>query len=442
MRRREQERGRTVITGVALALMTAMTVGADDVVWSASWRLDLHGNYRNSADERFQLSFPFPPDFLPVGQTSGFMETVDAGSHVEASLVSLTLDVGRGDHFAARAKIDGIDLYERNPTSTDRTVDLDEAWIRFGEKPERLRLPSGTSIFVLAGKAPKMERQPVRLLESYGLASTAFNRLEDVQVQVGGSIGRNFYWRGQYSSGNPLFFRDSNALAGDNGIPELLEKNPDPNLKSGFPILYDAEVEGYFLDTDHPELGGALGWVWESDDLSWAFDLMAFYYEREMADTVELRGTFYGGDLDLFDAAGIGLTLDGRDKEETGARLYAEWRKLSLFALYVDQTFAGLGRRGWEVEAGWELSLRSGLMPWIRPALRYSELANDFRGPSQFPAPSIWWDWAKLDVGARMAIHDWADLTVEYSRHDVKIPKDLNLDEFLVTLRVHIHHVK
>ena len=32
----------------------------------------------------------------------------------------------------AHAKIDFIDLYDRNPTSTDRNVDVDEAWIRFG----------------------------------------------------------------------------------------------------------------------------------------------------------------------------------------------------------------------------------------------------------------------------------------------------------------------
>jgi len=430
------------VTAALVSLLSCLLISSDafgeDSKWKATWRLDLHANYRDSNEATFQLKFPFGPDNLPVGQEFAFMETVDAGSHFEVSLVSLVLDLEHGDAFGARVKVDGIDLYERNPTSTDRKVDLDEAWIRFGEKPDRLRLPSGTSFFLLAGKAPKMERQPVRLLESYGLASTAFNRLEDVQLQIGGSVGRNLYWRGQYSSGNPVFFRDTNALAGDNGIPELLGKNPDPELKSGFPILYDAEVEDYFFDDANPEVGAALGWIQEAADKRWAFDVMAFWYERDLAETVVLEGTFYGGDLDLFDAAGFGVPLEGNRKVESGARLYAEWSKLSLFAIYVDQTIAGLDRQGWEVEAGWEFSLRSSNFPWIRPAVRYSELSNDFSGPDEFPAPSIWWDWAKYDFGARMGLRDWADLTVEYSTHDVRIDKDLNLDELLVTLRIHL----
>jgi len=431
-------RSTSAVLFLCVCLIGSSGAVADESKWKAAWRLDIHTNYRDSNDERFQLRFPFGPDNLPVGQEFGFMETVDAGSHFEASLVSLVLDLEHGDTFAARVKVDAIDLYERNPTSTDRKVDLDEAWVRFGEKPDRLRLPSGTSFFLLAGKAPKMERQPVRLLESYGLASTAFNRLEDTQIQIGGSIGRNLYWRGQYSSGNPVFFRDSNALAGDNGLPELLGKNPDPDLKSGFPILYDAEVEDYFFDDANPEVGAALGWLQEAGDQSWAFDFMTFWYARDLAETVELEGTFYGGDIDLFDAAGFGVPLDGDRKEEAGARVYAEWHKLSVFAIYVEQTIAGLDREGFEIEAGWELSIRSANFPWIRPAVRYSELSNDFSGPEEFPAPSIWWDWAKYDLGARMGFRDWADLTVEYSIHDVKIEKDLNLDELLVTLRIHL----
>lgn len=425
--------------GCVVASLISQAAVAQAPAWTASWGLDLHLNYRYSKAESFELRFPFPPELLPVGQTSGFLETVDPGSHFEASLVSLTLGLERGKTFEARVKVDGIDLYERNPTSSDRKVDLDEAWVRFGEKPGRLELPAGTSLFVLAGKAPKMERQPVRLLESYGLASTAFNRLEDVQIQVGGSFGRHVYWRAQYSSGNPVFFRDANALAGDNGIPELLELNPDPELKSGFPILYDAEVEDYFFDSDNPETGAAVGWLWESSDGSMAYDLMAFWYERDLADTVELEGTFYGGDIDLFSAPfGIEVPLDGTTKEETGVRLYGEWRKLSLFAIYVDQTIAGLERQGWEVETGWEFSLPSANVPWIRPAVRYSELSNDWSGPRTFPAPSIWWDWAKYDAGVRMGIRDWADLTVEYTVHDVKIPAELDLDELHVTLRIHL----
>ena len=54
-------------------------------------------------------------------------------------------------------------------------------------------------------------------------------------------VGGHIYFRAQVSNGNPTFFRDPNALAGDNGTAR--EPNPDPNLWSGFPIFYHAEVE-------------------------------------------------------------------------------------------------------------------------------------------------------------------------------------------------------
>src|SRR5207245_6420744 len=98
-----------------------------------------------------------------------------------------------------------------------------------------------------------------RLLENDGLAAPLSNRCEDDSFMTGGTIGRNFYWRAQATTGNPLYFRDPNALAGDNGIRELLQPNPDPRFKSGFPILYNTETEGYFLRTDHVQAGEGPG---------------------------------------------------------------------------------------------------------------------------------------------------------------------------------------
>lgn len=433
---------------IALCLLAAVSVEAQEAFPGASnWRwdasLDLRANYRDSAHDRFRLSFPFPPHFLPPGQTSAFQETVDAGAHWEVSLVSLTLDMGYLDLFAARIKIDAIDLYDRNPTSGDRKVDADELWIRFGPRPEGLDLPAGTTLFLQMGKAPKMERQPVLLLESYGLASTALNRFEDTQVLLGGSVGRNLYWRAQVSSGNPVFFRDPNALAGDNGIAELRQPFPNPELKSGFPILYDAEVEDYFLETDHLETGGGLGYRWSRDDLTAGYDVLVFYYERELAETVELEGTFYGGDLDLLDGVPPhSLALSGNDRWEAGARFHGEWGPAVVVAQYVRQELAGLERAGWEVEAGVEIPIGRGpfvggapLFSSIQPAVRYSEIDTDFRGPSTYPAPSVWWDWRKIDAGARIGLAGFLELTVEHSFHDVLIPVELDLDETLVSVR-------
>src|ERR1043165_72269 len=77
-----------------------------------------------------------------------------------------------------------IDLYDRNPTSTDHKVDVDEAWIRFGPESDRGRLPAHSRGYLKVGKMPKFERQDDRHLESYGLVSTAFNRMEDTGAEA------------------------------------------------------------------------------------------------------------------------------------------------------------------------------------------------------------------------------------------------------------------
>jgi len=102
----------------------------------------------------------------------------------------------------------------------------------------------------------------------------------------------------------------------------------------------------------------------------------------------------------------------------------------------VEQEVAGLGRSGLEIEAGWQFSLPNGTIPFIQPAVRYSSLDNDFRGTFDFPAPSFWWDWEKYDAGVRFGLTRFADVTAEYSHHDVVAPRELDLDELLVTVRI------
>ena len=213
------------------------------------------------------------------------------------------------------------------------------------------------------GKFVKMERQPIRVLESYGLAATSFNRFEDVGVMAGGSIGRNLYWRLTGTSGNPLYFRDPNALAGDNGIKELLQPNPDPQLKSGFPILYDTRVEDLALDTKNMSFGQGLGYRWQNDAQTFGFDAVAFHYRRKLRDdeNAPLTGTFYGVDLDLLErsARQQRLPIRGNKKEETGARVYTEWRGLTSTIQFTSQNVAGMHRSGAEGEFGYKFDCRA-----------------------------------------------------------------------------------
>ncbi len=431
---------KTASIAAALSLC-ATTVLAQ---WTFTKRIELRANYRDSNEERFALRFPFPPEFLPVGQTAGFEQTPDPGHHFDLSVLQIRLDAKYGKWLTGHVQFHAQDKYRRNPTTSDRQTDADELWIRIGEKPEFFDRPERTSFFVQIGKAPKMERQPIRLLESYGLAATSFNRMEDTQALAGGTVGRNLYWRLQVANGNPLFFRDPNALAGDNGTPELnplVHPHPDPRIKSGFPILYNAEVESLFFDDEHVQFGQGLGYRWRRADQHFGFDAIAFHYRRTMSDDEKgIDGTFYGDDIDLLlGPLEKGLPLHGRTKEEYGARIYSEWHGLTAIAQFTKQAIAGLQRQGYEVEAGYAFNTPKGVLQSIQPAVRVSGLTNRFRGNARlFPAPSIWWPWTKIDAGVRIGFIHNIDLTIERAKHNIGAPRKLDLAETLVTLRARI----
>ena len=404
-------------------------------------------------------------DWVYQGPNAGFMMAQEKGFYKEAGL---NVDLGPGKGSGSTAQLvaskatqfgfsDGYvvglsvskgmnirtvaGIYRRNPTGEDRKVDADEAWIRIGDNPLFLDRPSGTSVFLQLGKMPHVERQPIRLLESYGLAATAFNRFEDVQAVLGGSVGRNLYWRVVGANGNPLYFRDPNALAGDNGISELLQPNPDPHLKSGFPILYNTETEDYFFKTHHFQFGQGLGYKWQNDAQTFGFDAIAFHYRRKMVFEDHLTGTFYGAELDLLDGPdgfGVSLPVSGNKKEETGARVYVEWRKLTSTMQYTKQHVAGLGRTGWEGELGYRVDLPGGSS--VMPVVRVSGLTNDFRAKAdkRYPAPSVWWPWTKIDYGIRIGLPKSTDLTIEHAKNNIGAPIKVRPDETLVTVRVRI----
>lgn len=405
---------------------------------------EVKAHYRWSEDTSFLIKFPFPPDFFPPGQTGIFEQTVSPGSSLEVSVVSAIVDIHVTNTVKGKVKVNFIDLYNRNPTSTDQTVDIKEAWVLFGERTEFATPVEGSHLYVLFGKAPKFERQLDRRLESYGLVTTAFNRFEDIQLQFGGNFGSRFYWRAQASGGNPLFFRDPNALAGDHGNDNWRFPNPEQNLNSGFPIFYDAESEELNFQ-DNFELGAGFGYRYLSDDREKGIDLLGYYYHRELADRVPLRGTFYGGDLDLLDGdLGIGLPVRGNQKIEYGGSADFHWTRWNAFGQVVYQELAGLDRIGYEVEIASKFSLplkySSGgkqLFTYLQPVVRFSYLDNRFQGNPLYPAPSTFWDWAKADFGVRLGIITGVDLTAEFSYNDLdKAGPNLTLNEFLTTLRL------
>lgn len=406
---------------IAIALATtsvsATAIDSSDFQFGA----EVRGHYRSSDSNRFATQFPFPPEALPEGETSAFVETVDAGEHVELSMIALFGRWNINDNWLAQVRIEGIDKYERNPTSTDHTFGVDTAFLRYGKRLPALQLPAQNTFYAQAGKFANMERQVARRTESYGLVSTAFNRFEDTGIETGFDLESGFYAKLSYTVGNPVFMRDPNVLAGDNGTNPTPPPNHDPELKSGIVILYDAEVEG--LDfSEAPETGAAIGYRWNSGDEKQRFSAMAFTNKRELTTDNSLHGTFYGTDIDLFDlgevpgAGGIRLPYEGDSKTETGLNLWYEYGNFSAFGQWVEQDMANLGRSGQELELSYVMSSTMfGSNIYITPVVRYSQIDNDFVGTPNYPAPSVWWDWQKIDYALNLDLTDQWRITLEYT---------------------------
>ena len=77
------------------------------------------------------------------------------------------------------------------------------------------------------------------------------------------------------------------------------------------------------------------------------------------------------------------------------------------------------------------------LFPSIQPAVRYSYLEPEFVGGGPFPAPSVRWEWMKLDYGIRLTIVEGIDATIEFADNEMTLANGSKVsnDELLGTLR-------
>jgi hypothetical protein len=409
--------------------------------------LKIHGRYTDDLEVR--SDFPFPPPFIPPGEASVFLRTPDPGFSREISTVTLTGEMNLDPGIEGRFELHYEDLYNRNPTSSDDKLQVREAWLSFGRRFEPLDdEPQPRSWYLLSGKAPRFTKQRVRRLESYGLWSTAVGRFEEVMLELGGTHG-HFYWRANAASGNPLFMRDPNALAGDNGTPErdprVFPGDVHPTFESGFPILYDTKSTSVDFDGEL-QLGGGLGWRSRKDE-DHACDAVLWYFRRTLADRVSLDGTFYSGDLKLLEGPfpavfHAGLPIHGDEKSELGLNFEAKHGGLGTFVQVVDQEIAGLKRRGAEADLAWRVEIpgvlvgETPVLRWVQPAVRVSFIDNRFEAPAAYPNPAAAWDWRKYDFGVRVGVVPGIDFTFEYSYNEMKAPQGtLHLGEGLATLR-------
>ncbi len=400
-------------------------------------KLEMKLNARTSTAIEFSVANTGAP--FPV-----VLETVSPHTSAEVSNIILTAEGDLTPDIFAKVVINFLDLYNRNPTSTPDRIFVREAFVRFGKKFEALKEMPGTSVYLELGRAPRFSKQILRRLESYGLWGTAVNRFEETGAEAGGSFGPHVYWRASATGGTPLYFRDPNALAGDNGTPERAIGSTTPVVYgSGIPILYDTMATDVNF-SGRFQLGGGAGlrFNWGEDRRD-GVDLLGWYFRRDLAEYVPLRGTYYSGDLAVLEGFDNPLPFHGTEKYEYGVNLEARFGPVHLFAQGVKQSIAGLEREGYEVEASVRIALpglfASGDQPvvnWIEPAVRVSYIDNLFSQPAGFVAPSFGWDWRKYDFGFRLGIVRGLDLSAEYSRNESTTRRGvLHPDEGLLTLR-------
>ncbi|MEO8359816.1 MAG: hypothetical protein ABI672_07280 [Vicinamibacteria bacterium] len=371
----------------------------------------------------------------------GLMKTPDAGRSIEIQHLGLQGEGAITPGVFAKFEVRFLDTYNRNPTSTDATVFLRQAFVRFGEKAEPLDGSRDSRLYVLAGMAPRFTKQMSRHFESYGLLGTAIGRFEQPQLQVGGSFGSHWYVRAMIGSGNPLFLRDTNALAGDN----LSEGVADARATygTGFPILYDAKVTDVNVG-GHLETGAGLGARILGDEKN-ALDVLGWYFQRRLSQTARVRGSDYPGELAIFQGAGFPIPNSGDRRHEWGVNIQAKADDFNVFGQWMSQDIAGVSRHGIEAEGTWTLQLpglflvgESIFGNWVQASFRVSWIHNDFLAPLAYPRLAIQWPWKKYDFGLRFGMVRNVDLTAEYTFHQVfrtaTLP-NLPMREFVLTLR-------
>ena len=403
--------------------------------------VEVKAGLRDSRDLISPIFTPFPGVVRPEPPVQ---RTVDPGTSLELDTVNVRADGRLTKDVFAKVELHFLDLYNRNPTSSGDRVSLREAWVRLGGSLEPLS-DDDRRPYLLVGLAPRFTKQTVRHLESYGMWGTAVGRFEEPQVQAGVPIGEHVYAKAMLGNGNPLFLRDTNALAGDNGTPERVPGSPYRVYETGLPILYDTKPQD--VSFDRLEWGGGVGVRFGRRDGA-SLDLLGWAFGRRLQDSAAIHGSALPGELDVLRGEGFPLPFHGDHRHEWGVNLTARVLGFRLFAQWIDQDLAGLERRGYEAELAYVQPIppyvRFGqtiALTFLQPVLRLSYIDNRFDGPFQYPSLSVLWDWLKIDMGLRIGIVHDVDLTIEYSRHDAETPVGtIHPDEFLTVLRVAFSH--
>ena len=259
---------------------------------STGWAWRSRASYRRSDDNRFKTSFTIRQH--PRLRGDGRPRLALRSSRTSPC----SRDAAWGDLFTLHGKVDLIDLYDRNPTSTGQKVDVDEAWVRFGREPEPATLAPGS------GSTQARQDRQVRAAERPPPPELrpGLDRLQPLRGdrrRAGGPPRPAFLRQGR---GARPATRSSCATRtpwpATTARRALPHADPDPELNSGIDILYNAQFANFNVDGKLETGGGSAG-AWPTRRGATASTCSPGVTSASWPTGCAIHGTFYGGDLDI-----------------------------------------------------------------------------------------------------------------------------------------------
>lgn len=276
--------------------------------------------------------------------------------------------------------------------SPDKTVKLDEAWVKFSDLPFNSWITLGQEdTFVHVS----------RKTESYPILGYAFWQDEDLGAFMGGAQG-SFYWRFSVTNGRRL--KDRRASEDD-----------------VFPIVTDDDDNGEKNGNKQIGIGLGLNHTFKTDH---RIDLLPFWYTSDLStqDVAYLNKiTNYAGGSD-------------NTQRRYGINLDYVLGGFSLFAQYMGASDGGMDRDGWYVQPAFKQELGMSRLKSIEVLIRYEQYNVDLVAA---PTDSRTWDRQTTTFAVFSEIVSGFKVKTEYYINDEDTGgSDVANNEFLMQLEV------
>ncbi len=220
--------------------------------------------------------------------------------------------------------------------SPDKTVKLDEVWVKFSNLPFNSWVRLGQEDMFI---------QVSRKTESYPILGYAFWQDEDLGLFAGGRTG-SFYWRFSATNGRRLRDRrasEDNVYAITTDDDDNGENNANKQIGFGLGLNHDFK-EGHNID------------------------ILPFWYTADLSDE----------DISYLETiSGYGTSTRNKDQSRYGVNLNYTLGAFNFFAQYMGAEDGLMDRDGWYVQPSYKQKLGMNRLRSVEFLLRYEQYNVD-----------------------------------------------------------------